>query len=35
MYVEDERFKVNIDKFGTGTAQFIKDAIDVYVKNKQ
>ncbi len=35
LYVEDERFKVNIDKFGTGTAQFIKDSIEVYVKNNQ
>src|SRR5699024_2954849 len=35
MYIKDEQFKVNIDKFGTGTAQFIKDSIDVYVKNKQ
>ena len=35
MYVEDERFKVNIDKFGAGTAQFTKDSIEVYVKNNQ
>lgn len=35
MYVTDERFMNNIDKFGTGTAQFIKEAIDIYVNNQQ
>src|SRR5699024_5713013 len=35
MYVEDERIKVNIDKFGAGSEQFIKDSTEVYVKNKQ
>ena len=30
MYVADERFTKNIDKFGAGTAQFMSDAIAVY-----
>ncbi len=30
MYVEDERFKNNIDKNGEGTAEFMADAIEVY-----
>ena len=29
MYVADERFKKNIDKYGVGTSAFIADAIDV------
>ena len=27
MYVADERFKKNIDKYGEGTAEFVTDAI--------
>lgn len=30
MYVNDERFKKNIDRFGDGTAQLMSDAIKVY-----
>ena len=30
MYVADERFKKNIDKYGDGTAEFAADAIEVY-----
>ena len=30
MYVADERFKNNIDKYGEGTAEFAADAIGVY-----
>ena len=30
MYVADERFKKNIDKYGEGTAAFVADAIDVF-----
>ena len=30
MYVDDERFKKNIDKYGEGTAEFAADAIEVY-----
>ena len=30
MYVADERFKKNIDKYGEGTAEFVADAIDVF-----
>lgn len=33
MYVSDERFKQNIDKFGVGTAEFVSNAIDNYVKD--
>ncbi len=32
MYVADERFTKNIDQYGTGTAQFISDAIRHYCK---
>ena len=31
MYVCDERFKNNIDKYGEGTAKFASEAIDYYV----
>ena len=30
MYVADERFKKNIDKYRDGTAEFASDAIEVY-----
>lgn len=33
MYVGDERFTKNIDQHGEGTAQFMADAIAVYVSN--
>ena len=32
MYVADERFKQNIDKYGEGTAEFVADAIAAYTK---
>ena len=32
MYVADERFKKNIDKYGEGTAEFVSDAITAYTK---
>ena len=32
MYVADERFKKNIDKYGEGTAEFAAEAIDEYCK---
>ncbi len=32
MYVADERFTKNLDKFGAGTAQFMSDAIAAYCK---
>ena len=32
MYVADERFKQNIDKYGDGTAEFVADAIAAYTK---
>ena len=34
MYVADERFKNNIDKYGEGTAEFAAEGIRIYVKNK-
>ena len=34
MYVNDERFKTNIDKVGQGTAQYLSDAIAYYTLNK-
>ena len=30
MYVSDERFKKNIDKYGEGTAEFVAEAIEFY-----
>jgi len=30
MYVDDERFRASYDKFGTGTAAFLRDAMTVY-----
>jgi hypothetical protein len=30
MYVADERFKKNIDKYGEGTAEFVSAAISLY-----
>ena len=30
MYTADERFKANIDKNGTGTADFVSEAIKIY-----
>ena len=30
MYVSDERFKKNIDKYGEGTAEFVAVAIDIF-----
>ena len=33
MYIADERFKKNIDKYGEGTAEFVSAAIAVYCKN--
>ena len=32
MYVANERFKKNIDKYGDGTAEFAADAIAAYTK---
>ena len=32
MYIADERFKKNIDKYGDGTAEFAADAIAAYTK---
>ena len=32
MYIADERFKKNIDKYGEGTAKFAADAIAAYTK---
>ena len=32
MYVADERFKKNIDKYGEGTAEFASEAIAVYCR---
>ena len=34
MYVADERFKKNIDKYGEGTAEFTAEGIRIYVENK-
>ena len=34
MYVADERFRKNIDKYGEGTAEFAADAIAVYCQEK-
>ena len=34
MYVADERFKKNIDKYGEGTAEFASEAITVSCQEK-
>ena len=34
MYVADERFKKNIDKYGEGTAKFVSEAIAVFCQEK-
>ena len=34
MYVADERFKKNIDKYGEGTAEFASEGIRIYVETK-
>ena len=34
MYVADERFKKNIDKYGEGTAEFVSEGIRIYVEKK-
>ncbi len=36
MYVEDQRFANNINKFGDGLAEFMRDAMAIYAdKNKK
>ena len=32
MYIADERFKKNIDKYGEGTAEFASAAIELYCR---
>lgn len=32
MYIADQRFKENIDKHGSGIAEFISNAIEIYCK---
>ena len=34
MYIVDERFKKNIDKYGEGTAAFAAEGIGIYVEKK-
>ena len=34
MYVADERFRKNIDKYGEGTAEFASEGIRIYVEKK-
>ena len=34
MYIADERFKKNIDKYGDGTAEFAAEGIRICVENK-
>ena len=34
MYVADERFKKNIDKYGEGTAEFASEAIAVFCQER-
>ena len=34
MYVADERFSKNIDKYGEGTAEFAAEGIRIYVEKK-
>ena len=32
MYLADERFKSNIDKYAVGTAEFVSKAISIYTE---
>ena len=34
MYVTDERFKKNIDKYGEGTAEFASKSITIFLKSR-
>ena len=34
MYIADDRFKKNIDKYGEGTAEFVSEGIRIYVEKK-
>ena len=34
MYIADERFKKNIDKYGEETTEFVSKAIDVFCREK-
>ena len=34
MYVADERFKKNIDKYGEETAEFAAEGIRIYIENR-
>ena len=34
MYIADERFRKNIDKYGEGTAEFAAEGIRIYVEKK-
>ena len=34
MYIADERFKKNIDKYGEETAEFVAEGIRIYVEKK-
>ena len=34
MYITDERFKNNIDKYGEGTSEFASEAIEIYSRGK-
>ena len=34
MYVADERFQKNIEKYGEGTAEFASEAIALYTREK-
>ena len=35
MYVDDERFTKNIDKFGEGLALFMRDAMAAFAAKKE
>ena len=35
MYVADERFKHNIDKYAAGTAEFVSEVIKMYTKRQR
>ena len=34
VYVADDRFKKNIDKYGGGTAEFVSEGIRIYAEKK-
>lgn len=35
MYVTDERFTVNVDKYGDGLSKFLSEAMKIYAESQK